>query len=60
MAGLVEAGKVRALGLSEVSAVTLRRAHAVHPIAELQNEYSLWTRNPERGTLDTARELGPV
>ncbi|MEU3607045.1 aldo/keto reductase [Streptomyces sp. NPDC035033] len=58
MAGLVEAGKVRALGLSEVSAATLRRAHAVHPIAALQNEYSLWTRNPERGTLEAARELG--
>ncbi|SFY43314.1 aldo/keto reductase [Streptomyces atratus] len=58
MAGLVGAGKVRALGLSEVSAATLRRAHAVHPIAALQNEYSLWSRNPERGTLQAARELG--
>ncbi|MEU0401907.1 aldo/keto reductase [Streptomyces sp. NPDC006197] len=58
LAGLVEAGKVRALGLSEVSAATLRRAHAVHPVAALQNEYSLWTRNPERGTLEAARELG--
>ncbi|MFD3533315.1 aldo/keto reductase [Streptomyces sp. NPDC058664] len=58
MAGLVEAGKVRTLGLSEVSAATLRRAHAVHPVAALQNEYSLWTRNPERGTLEAARELG--
>ncbi|MFD8481781.1 aldo/keto reductase [Kitasatospora sp. NPDC059673] len=58
MAELVTAGKVRALGLSEVSAATLRRAHAVHPIAALQNEYSLWTRNPERGTLAAARELG--
>lgn len=58
MAELVGAGKVRALGLSEVSAATLRRAHAVHPIAALQNEYSLWTRNPEKGTLDAARELG--
>ncbi|WP_405009664.1 aldo/keto reductase [Kitasatospora sp. NBC_01539] len=58
MADLVEAGKVRALGLSEVSAATLRRAHAVHPIAALQNEYSLWSRNPEQGTLDAARELG--
>ncbi|MFE0700778.1 aldo/keto reductase [Streptomyces sp. NPDC058872] len=58
MAELVTAGKVRALGMSEVSAVTLRRAHAVHPIAALQNEYSLWTRNPERGTLSATRELG--
>ncbi|MFB7449582.1 aldo/keto reductase [Streptomyces sp. NPDC056194] len=58
MAELVAAGKVRALGLSEVSAATLRRAHAVHPIAALQNEYSLWSRNPEEGTLAAARELG--
>ncbi|MER7762420.1 aldo/keto reductase [Streptomyces sp. NPDC097619] len=58
MAELVTAGKVRALGLSEVSATTLRRAHAVHPIAALQNEYSLWTRNPEEGTLAATRELG--
>ncbi|RZJ07773.1 MAG: aldo/keto reductase [Rubrivivax sp.] len=58
MAGLVQAGKVRALGLSEVSAATLRRAHAVHPIAALQSEYSLWTRNPEIAALDACRELG--
>ncbi|MFJ9448106.1 aldo/keto reductase [Kitasatospora sp. NPDC101235] len=58
MAELVEAGKVRALGLSEASAGTLRRAYAVHPIAALQNEYSLWSRNPEQGTLAAARELG--
>ncbi|WP_446697020.1 aldo/keto reductase [Streptomyces roseofulvus] len=58
MAELVAAGKVRALGLSEVSAATLRRAHAVHPIAALQNEYSLWSRNPEEGTLAATRELG--
>ncbi|WP_075003771.1 aldo/keto reductase [Streptacidiphilus jiangxiensis] len=58
MAELVTAGKVRALGLSEVSASTLRRAHAVHPIAALQNEYSLWSRNPEQGTLQATRELG--
>ncbi|MGO4636563.1 aldo/keto reductase [Streptomyces sp. 2RAF24] len=58
MAELVAAGKVRALGLSEVSAVTLRRAHAVHPIAALQNEYSLWSRNPEEGALAAARGLG--
>ncbi|MFD9125656.1 aldo/keto reductase [Kitasatospora sp. NPDC059571] len=58
MAELVAAGKVRALGLSEASAATLRRAHAVHPIAALQNEYSLWSRNPEQGTLGATRELG--
>ncbi|MEU6624898.1 aldo/keto reductase [Streptomyces litmocidini] len=58
MAELVAAGKVRALGLSEVSAATLCRAHAVHPIAALQNEYSLWSRNPEQGTPAAARELG--
>jgi aryl-alcohol dehydrogenase-like predicted oxidoreductase len=58
MAELVEAGKVRTLGLSEVSAETLRRAHAVHPIAALQNEYSLWSRNPEQGTLPAAAALG--
>ena len=58
LAGLVEAGKVRAIGLSEVSATTLRRAHAVHPVAALQNEYSLWSRNPELGTLEACRELG--
>jgi len=54
---LVEAGKVRAIGLSEVSAATLRRAHAVHPIAAVQTEYSLWTRNPEIGVLAACREL---
>lgn len=58
MADLVAAGKVRTLGLSEVSADTLRKAHAVHPIAALQNEYSLWSRNPEQGTLAAAAELG--
>ncbi|MBV8603860.1 MAG: aldo/keto reductase [Pelomonas sp.] len=58
MADLVRAGKVRALGLSEVSAATLRRAHAVHPIAALQSEYSLWTRNPEIAVLDACDELG--
>lgn len=58
MASLVQEGKVRALGLSEVSAATLRRAHAVHPIAALQSEYSLWTRNPEIAVLDACRELG--
>jgi len=58
LADLVREGKVRSIGLSEVSAQTLRRAHAVHPIAALQTEYSLWTRNPELGVLDTCRELG--
>jgi aryl-alcohol dehydrogenase-like predicted oxidoreductase len=58
MASLVEAGKVRWLGLSEVSAETLRKAHAVHPINAVQVEYSLFTRFPEEGLLDTCRELG--
>ncbi|KQZ50521.1 aldo/keto reductase [Rhizobium sp. Root149] len=59
MAELVKEGKVRALGLSEASAATLKRAHAVHPIAAIQSEYSLWTRDPEEnGVLDTCRELG--
>jgi aryl-alcohol dehydrogenase-like predicted oxidoreductase len=58
LADLVREGKVREIGLSEVSAATLRRAHAVHPIAALQNEYSLWTRNAELGTLEACRELG--
>ena len=58
MAELVRAGKVRALGLSEVSARTLRRAHAVHPIAAVQSEYSLWTRDPEAEVLPACRDLG--
>lgn len=58
MAGLVEAGKVRQIGLSEVSAQTLRQAHAVHPIAALQSEYSLWSREPEDVMLATCAELG--
>lgn len=58
MSDLVRAGKVRVLGLSEVSAATLRRAHAVHPIAALQNEYSLWSRNVEIAGLDACHELG--
>jgi aryl-alcohol dehydrogenase-like predicted oxidoreductase len=59
MAECVRAGKVRYLGLSEVSAETLRRAHAVHPISALQSEYSMWTRDPEdNGTLATCKELG--
>jgi len=58
MAQLVRDGKVRFLGLSEASPATIRRAHAVHPIAALQTEYSLWTRDPEAGVLQTTRELG--
>ncbi|TAM38247.1 MAG: aldo/keto reductase [Burkholderiaceae bacterium] len=58
LADLVRAGKIRAVGLSEVSAPTLRRAHAIHPIAAVQTEYSLWTRNPEIAVLDACRELG--
>ena len=58
MAGLVAAGKVRYLGISEASAQTLRRATAVHPIAALQSEYSLWTRDPEDEVLPTCLELG--
>jgi len=58
MAELVKAGKVRYLGLSEASAVTIRRAHKAHPIAALQTEYSLWTRDPEDEILSTTRELG--
>jgi aryl-alcohol dehydrogenase-like predicted oxidoreductase len=58
MAELVEAGKVRHLGLSEVGARTLRRAAEVHPITAVQSEYSLWTRDPEDGALPACRELG--
>ena len=58
MADLVQAGKVRTLGLSEVSAATLRKAHAVHPIAAVQTEYSLWTRNAEIAVLQACRDIG--
>ncbi|MZR30072.1 aldo/keto reductase [Sneathiella litorea] len=58
MADLVQAGKVRALGLSEVSSGTIRRAHAIHPISAIQSEYSLWSREPEADVLPTCRELG--
>ena len=58
MADMVRRGQIRAIGLSEVSAATLRKAHAVHPIAAVQTEYSLWTRNPEIAVLDACRELG--
>src|SRR5690554_2653115 len=57
---LVEEGKIGAVGLSEVSARTLRRAHREHPIAAVQTEYSLWTRNPEIAVLEACRELGTV
>jgi aryl-alcohol dehydrogenase-like predicted oxidoreductase len=58
LARLVAEGKVRTIGLSEVSAATIRKAHAVHPVTAVQNEYSLWTRNPEIASLDLCRELG--
>jgi aryl-alcohol dehydrogenase-like predicted oxidoreductase len=58
MVRLIEAGKIRHIGLSEASVATLRRAHAVHPVAALQSEYSLWTRDPEAGLLDACEELG--
>ena len=58
LADLVRAGKIRTIGLSEVSADTLRRAHAEHPITALQTEYSLWTRNPELAVLQACRDLG--
>lgn len=58
MAGAVQAGKVRFLGLSEASAATIRRAHAVHPIAAVQSEWSLWTRDPEASVLPACRALG--
>jgi aryl-alcohol dehydrogenase-like predicted oxidoreductase len=55
---MVQEGKVKTVGLCEVSAPTLRKAHAVHPISAVQSEYSLWTRNPEVAVLDACRELG--
>jgi len=58
MKSLVDAGKVLHLGISEASSATIERAHAVHPITALQSEYSLWTRDPEDGVLDTCRRLG--
>ena len=58
VADLVKDGKVKTIGLSEVSAVTIRKAHRVHPITAVQTEYSLWTRNPEVAVLDACRELG--
>jgi len=58
LAALVRAGKIRHVGLSEASAQTLERAHRVHPVTALQSEYSLWTRDPERGVLAACRRLG--
>jgi aryl-alcohol dehydrogenase-like predicted oxidoreductase len=58
MAGLVAAGKVRYLGISEAAPATIHRAHAAHPMTAVQSEYSLFTRDPEDGVLDTVRELG--
>jgi aryl-alcohol dehydrogenase-like predicted oxidoreductase len=58
MKSLVEAGKVRYLGISEASSATIERAHAVHPVSALQSEYSLWSREPEDGILATCRRLG--
>lgn len=58
LADLVKQGKIRSIGLSEVSAVTLRRAHAVHPITAVQTEYSLWTRNAEIAVLEACQKLG--
>lgn len=58
LADLVKEGKVRTIGLSEISAATLRKAHAVHPVSAVQTEYSLWTRNAEIAVLDACREIG--
>jgi aryl-alcohol dehydrogenase-like predicted oxidoreductase len=58
LSDLVRQGKIQTIGLSEVSAATLRKAHSVHPIAAVQTEYSLWTRNPEIAVLQACRELG--
>src|SRR5258708_25628567 len=58
MSDMVKQGKVKTIGLSEVSADTLRKAHRIHPITAVQTEYSLWTRNPEIAVLDACRELG--
>jgi aryl-alcohol dehydrogenase-like predicted oxidoreductase len=58
LAQLVEQGKIRTIGLSEISSDSLRRAHAIHPITAVQSEYSLWTRTPERKVLETCAELG--
>ena len=58
MSKMIEQGKVRTIGISEVSSKNLRKAHATHPMTALQSEYSLWSRTPERGILDVCAELG--
>jgi len=58
MSKLIEQGKIKAIGLSEVSAATLRKAHAVHPVTAVQTEYSLWSREPEDEMIETCKELG--
>jgi hypothetical protein len=58
LADLVRDGKIKTIGLSEVSAATIRKAHHVHPVTAVQTEYSLWTRNPEIAVLETCKELG--
>jgi aryl-alcohol dehydrogenase-like predicted oxidoreductase len=58
MADLFKEGKIKGIGLSEVSVATLRRAHAVHPVSAVQSEYSLWSRDPEEDILTTCKELG--
>ena len=58
MSELIKEGKIRSIGISEVSAETLRKAHAIHPVTAVQSEYSIWTRDPEDGILETCRELG--
>jgi aryl-alcohol dehydrogenase-like predicted oxidoreductase len=58
LSDLVRQGKIQTIGLSEVSAVTLKKAHAVHPITAVQTEYSLWTRNPEIAVLKACQEIG--
>lgn len=58
LSDLVKQGKIRTIGLSEAGSATIRRAHAIHPIAAVQSEYSLWTRDPEADVLATCRELG--
>ena len=58
LSDLVRQGKIQSIGLSEVSATTLRKAHAVHPIAAVQTEYSLWTRNPEIAVLEACKDIG--
>ncbi|MCW2307519.1 aldo/keto reductase [Rhodobium gokarnense] len=58
LADMVQEGKLRTIGLSEVSAATVKKAHAVHPVTAVQSEYSLWTRNPEIGVIEACAEIG--